>query len=125
MWEHFTTKPLVDNKIFRRLGDCPTPWPCFVIAVRDEILETNKEQIKDILEVINNTTSDFKQIPNIDTKLSHRYEQQLEDIREWLEITEWSQTQLSNNILQKVQKQLFNLDIINKIIPENNLISQI
>ena len=32
MWEHFTTKPLVDNGSFRRLTDCPTPWPCFVIA---------------------------------------------------------------------------------------------
>ena len=29
------TKPLVDNGIFRRIADCPTPWPCFVIAVRD------------------------------------------------------------------------------------------
>ena len=26
MWEHFTTKPLVDSGVFRRLGDCPTPW---------------------------------------------------------------------------------------------------
>ncbi|MFT6749088.1 MAG: sulfonate transport system substrate-binding protein, partial [Flavobacterium sp.] len=25
MWEHFTTKPLVDNGTFRRVGDCPTP----------------------------------------------------------------------------------------------------
>jgi len=37
MWEHFTTKPLVDNGTFRRIADCPTPWPCFVIAVRNEI----------------------------------------------------------------------------------------
>ncbi|MEC8830784.1 MAG: ABC transporter substrate-binding protein, partial [Bacteroidota bacterium] len=32
MWEHFTTKPLVDKGIFKRVGDCPTPWPCFVVA---------------------------------------------------------------------------------------------
>ncbi len=38
MWEKFTTKPLVDQKKFRRLGECPTPWPCFVIAVRDEFI---------------------------------------------------------------------------------------
>jgi hypothetical protein len=31
------TKPLVDKGIFR-IGDCPTPWPCFVIAVRDELI---------------------------------------------------------------------------------------
>jgi hypothetical protein len=40
------TKPLVDKGIFRRIGDCPTPWPCFVIAVRDEILEKYPEAIK-------------------------------------------------------------------------------
>jgi ABC-type nitrate/sulfonate/bicarbonate transport system substrate-binding protein len=49
MWERFMTKPLVDKGIFRRIGDCPTPWPCFVIAVRDEILEKYPEAIKSIL----------------------------------------------------------------------------
>ena len=43
MWEHFRTKPLVDNGTFRRVGDCPTPWPCFVIAVREEVLENKPE----------------------------------------------------------------------------------
>lgn len=33
MWERFMTKPIVDKGIFRRVGDCPTPWPCFVIAI--------------------------------------------------------------------------------------------
>jgi hypothetical protein len=48
------TKPLVDKGIFRR-GDRPTPWPCFVIAVREEILE-NIQIIKSILNIINNKT---------------------------------------------------------------------
>jgi hypothetical protein len=38
MWERFMTKPLVDKGIFRRY-DRPTPWPCFVIAVREDVLE--------------------------------------------------------------------------------------
>ena len=41
MWEHFTTKPFVDNGTFRRIGNCPSPWPCFVLAVRYEVF--NKE----------------------------------------------------------------------------------
>ncbi|WP_299436960.1 substrate-binding domain-containing protein [uncultured Aquimarina sp.] len=122
MWEHFTTKPLVDNKTFRRVADCPTPWPCFVIAVREEILETKSEQIKSILETINTTTSDFKQIPSIDKTLSHRYEQQLEDIREWLRITEWSQSLIHNKTLSEVQDQLYKLDIIGKVVDSKNLI---
>ena len=31
LWEKYTTKPLVDSGVFRRIGECPTPWPCFVI----------------------------------------------------------------------------------------------
>jgi ABC-type nitrate/sulfonate/bicarbonate transport system substrate-binding protein len=60
MWERFMTKPLVDKGIFRRIGDCPTPWPCFVIAVRDEILEKYPEAIKSILNTINETTKTLK-----------------------------------------------------------------
>jgi hypothetical protein len=41
------TKPLVDKGIFRRIGIVP-PWPCFVIAVRDEILEKYPEAIKNL-----------------------------------------------------------------------------
>lgn len=119
MWEHFTTKPLVDKEIFRRVSDCPTPWPCFVIAVRDEILETKKEEIKNILDIINTTTIDFKHIPSIDKTLSLRYDQQLEDIQEWLSITEWSQEQINNETLLEIQNQLHRLKIIDKkIAPE-------
>ncbi|MDY8136310.1 substrate-binding domain-containing protein [Aquimarina sp. 2201CG5-10] len=121
MWEHFTTKPLVDEGTFRRVADCPTPWPCFVVAVREDVLRTNKNQIQSILEVINTITSDFKEIPDIDKTLANRYDQRLEDIQKWLTITEWSQSQIDDNILQEVQDQLFKLDIIDKKIPPKNI----
>lgn len=123
MWEHFTTKPLVDNQTFRRVADCPTPWPCFVIAVREEMLSSHPESIKNILNTINTTTKDFKNIPSIDRTLAHRYEQQLDDIQKWLSITEWSQSQISAETLTKVQSQLFDLKIIDKTIEYNKLIA--
>ncbi|GIZ10551.1 substrate-binding domain-containing protein [Flavobacterium sp. UMI-01] len=115
MWERFMTKPLVDKGIFRKVGDCPTPWPCFVIAVRDEILATKTDVIKTILKIINQTTQTFKSIPNIDTVLATKYHQKIEDIQEWLSLTEWSQHNLDEKLLNNVQKQLFQLKIINKI----------
>lgn len=87
MWEHFMTKPLVDNGIFRRVADCPTPWPCFVIAVRDEVLEKHPDVITQILEIINATTQGFKEIPSIDKTLATKYHQKIEDIQEWLGLT--------------------------------------
>lgn len=114
MWEHFTTKPLVDDGIFRRLGDCPTPWPCFVIAASDEFISKNTGTLQHILEIINNYTSEFKQIPSIDKTLANRYSQKLADIREWLSQTEWSQSQLDKNNLEKVQDTLLSLELISK-----------
>ncbi len=114
MWERFMTKPLVDNGVFRRIADCPTPWPCFVIAVRDEVLERHPGTIARILEIINQTTAEFKEIPSIDRTLASKYDQKIEDIREWLSLTRWSQKPVSENMLNKVQNQLLDLSIIDK-----------
>ena len=117
MWERFMTKPLVDNGTFRRIGDCPTPWPCFVIAVRNEVLEKEPHIIDQILDIINTTTEEFKQIPSIDRTLASKYNQKLEDIQEWLSLTHWSQKQLDKKTLDKIQNQLHTLNIIEKTVP--------
>jgi ABC-type nitrate/sulfonate/bicarbonate transport system substrate-binding protein len=115
MWEHFTTKPLVDKGIFKRVGDCPTPWPCFVIAANNSFLQANEGLVKHILEVINTYTVEFKQIPSIDRTLANRYEQQLEDIQQWLSKTHWGQEQLSEKTINEVQARLHDLNLIAKI----------
>ena len=115
MWEHFTTKPLVDNGTFKRLGDCPTPWPCFVIASTNVFLENSAGLLRHILEIINTYTREFKQIPSIDRTLSNRYGQKLEDIQVWLSKTSWGQQQLSEEILHEAQKRLFDLQLVDEI----------
>lgn len=112
MWERFMTKPIVDKGIFRRVGDCPTPWPCFVIAVRNEVLEKNNDAIGTVLDIINKTTAKFKDIPGIDTTLAERYHQKEEDIKEWLSLTEWSQQKMNKQTFDTVQNQLSELNII-------------
>jgi len=117
MWERFMTKPLVDKGIFRRIADCPTPWPCFVIAVRNEVLEKYSHVIEQILEIINATTSEFKMIPSIDRMLASKYNQKIEDIQEWLSLTHWSQKQIDKKTLEKAQEQLHSLNLIEKTVP--------
>ncbi|MEY8870117.1 substrate-binding domain-containing protein [Meridianimaribacter flavus] len=114
MWEKFTTKPIVDKGVFRHVDNCPTPWPCFVIAVRDEFIENNLEELNTILDIINNTTADFKSIPSIDKTISNRYDQKLEDVQEWLNLTEWSQENIDKSTITNVQNKLFVLNIIDK-----------
>jgi len=113
MWEHFTTKPLVDDGTFRRIDDCLTPWPCFVIAVRNEVLEHHFEEVQKVLKIINETTKDFKKIEHIDAILAERYEQQLEDIKQWLKITSWNADKpITKNLITRIQNKMVTFNVI-------------
>ena len=125
MWEHFTTKPLVDKDIFRRLGDCPTPWPCFVVAVTEDFVNNNAGALKHILNTINQYTSEFKSIPSIDRTLANRYGQKLDDIREWLKITQWSQSQIKPQIIEKVNNTLLELKLIDRCLTIESLLTKL
>lgn len=122
MWEKFTTKPFIDNGPFRLVGECPTPWPCFVIAVRNEVLDREPEAIRQVLNVINHTTVHFKNIPGVDQLLADRYNQRLEDVQAWLSMTVWSQKNLSLAEVDKVQTKLKQLELISEKIPSENIL---
>ena len=122
MWERFMTQPLVDQGIFKRVADCPTPWTCFVIAVREEVLVSQPEVIARLLKIINAKTKDFKAIPNIEQRLATTYHQKIDDIKEWLSLTEWAQEKMDSAVVDRIQKQLLELQIINIVISSKKII---
>ncbi|WP_297764883.1 substrate-binding domain-containing protein [uncultured Muriicola sp.] len=125
MWEHFTTKPLVLDGVFRRLADCPTPWPCFVIAANNNFLEKDTQALRHVLEIINRYTREFKMIPSIDRTLANRYNLDLQDIRDWLGITQWTQEQLDIQTIDIVQNTLFNLNLISKQLDSKEILTNL
>jgi ABC-type nitrate/sulfonate/bicarbonate transport system substrate-binding protein len=116
MWERFTTQPLVDQGVFRRVGVCPTPWPCFVISCTEEFGRKSPGVLSDLLEIINTFTVEFREIPSIDRTLALRYGQTVEGIREWLALTRWSQTQIKEEDLENVIRTLNHLNLISNNI---------
>ncbi|WP_411767633.1 substrate-binding domain-containing protein [Winogradskyella sp. A3E31] len=125
MWEKFTTKPLVDTNVFRRIGNCPSPWPCFVIAATDRFIKENPEDLSAILKIINKYTEEFKDVQEVDQIIAKRYHQQLEDVQEWLSITEWSQTLIPERTISNVQNELFDLNIIPEKWPYQQIVKQL
>ena len=125
MWEHFTTKPLVSKGVFRRIADCPTPWPCFVIAASQKCLKEQPAVVRHVIEIINLYTSEFKRIPSIDRTLSNRYEQQLEDIQNWLDITQWSQQNITTQLVDNVQDTLLQLKLIHTTIGAAEILTSV
>lgn len=112
MWEKFMTQPVVDQNIFARIGEFPTPWPSFVIVANNTFLQNNSEVVQTILNVINTATQEFKDIPSIDRTLASLFDQQIKDIQKWLKITKWSDQKLSKKDFDNVNTALCAVELI-------------
>ncbi|HWZ22381.1 MAG TPA: substrate-binding domain-containing protein [Cytophagaceae bacterium] len=113
MWEKFMTKPFVDNGTFRKVGECPTPWPSFVIAVREEYLEKNPVVISNMLKIIQKSCKEFAALPDVVERIAQRFKLQPDDIKEWMKAIEWqTETMFDKMPLDSVVKTLVEVGII-------------
>jgi ABC-type nitrate/sulfonate/bicarbonate transport system substrate-binding protein len=123
MWEKVMTQPYVDSGELRFIGECITPWSCFVLAVREDILTKHTETIKKITEIINQYVQGFKQRPHIIELLAQRYQIDLEDTAHWLHQTVWAENNdVPEAMIEKVQKTLQELEIIKEMKPYKDLV---
>lgn len=84
LWEKFTTKPLVDAGKFRRLGECPTPWPCFAFAVRKQFYVKHRYEIESLINFMRPYSSLQQSKNNYAKLVATRYGLKEEDVYEWL-----------------------------------------
>lgn len=123
MWDRFMTQPVVDKGIFRRVGVCPTPWPCFLIVARKDFYENNRAAVSHILEIINRTTREFKMIPSIDKTLAGVFNQKTEDIRQWLELTTWAQKKPTKPQFDQIINDLIKYSILSEPLEYSEVIA--
>lgn len=108
MWEKFMTKPLVDSGEFRRVGECPTPWPCFVLAASEIALAQKAETIPKLLQVINRASLRFMNDAEASALVAERFQLQPEDARTWFSQTRWAtDNRISKRMLEEVRDTLF------------------
>lgn len=115
-WEKYTTKPLVDNGTFKRIGEYNTPWPCFVIAARNEVLEKHPEGIIRMLRTIHDSCDLFMDNHDAAVQMvSERYGQKPKDVERWYNSTEWAiHGWVSDRMMQSVLYHLETAEIIEK-----------
>ncbi len=113
MWEQFMTQPLVDEGIFRRTGVCPTPWPSFVIAARNEFTAESRVW-ETVCEVVNAKAKMFKESSETPDLIAQTFGQKPGDAASWLSVTHWSGEPISEAVLNNVQNQLSRLGLIDK-----------
>ncbi len=89
LWERFMTKPLVDSGEFRHVGDRVVPWPSFVASVRQEVLDTDAQKVKQVLSVAQLYAERLKTNEDAVRIIAARYGLQESDTAQWFEHVQW------------------------------------
>ena len=90
LWEKYTTFPYTEQKKCRYIDEVATPWPCFVIAVRTEIFEKYKTELKGVCEIVNRKAKQVKNDDDTVEVISWRYNLRSDQVSKWLNETDWN-----------------------------------
>lgn len=122
-WEKFTTKPFLESGNMKRIGEFVSPWPCFVIAATNQIIETNPELVSNILKIIQKSCSDFMKSKDAIELVKERFNIATKDAERWYHSTEWNTDGwVSNKMLEGVLYTLKEANIVEEDAVLNDVI---
>ena len=105
IWEKYTTKPLVDAGEFKRIGECPTPWPCFVLAANTTW--SDWPGLPGFLKLLREKTHWVKNSEEAIPLIASKYGLKPGDVKEWRDQTQWLGMEwteaLRNEIIEKMK----------------------
>jgi sulfonate transport system substrate-binding protein len=114
LWEKYTTKPLVDDGEWRRIGECVTPWPGFSVAARTDICLEHSDTLGAILQRV----AAIGSVLTIDSdgtveQISHRFGLKEIDVQSWLETNRWcTSAKMSSTMLADVITTLRAVEVL-------------
>ena len=115
LWEKYTTSPFVEQNKCRLLDEVYTPWPCFVVAVKSSIMQTDYSLLQSIIGIVQKEAYKLKNDPTSAEQFSWKYALPVEKVRSWLDQTEWNYgKELNSQAFEEVVKQLESLGLIDK-----------
>ncbi|MEM9671310.1 MAG: substrate-binding domain-containing protein [Cyclobacteriaceae bacterium] len=126
MWEKFMTQPVVERGEFRRIGEFDTPWPCFVVIVRNEILEKHLNKVRTVLKIVQQYAQDFMQRIDAATMVAQRYGLSEADAQAWFAGTVWkTDFSVSSETLTQVMTALLDCQVIEERVEPESLCSEL
>lgn len=127
LWEKYTTKPLVDRGLFKRVGEIPTPWPCFVIVASEEMVKHKPDLLQKIqmkIYSLNKAILDDKQ--SFVLPISRAYGLDSEDVQEWIKQTIWAvEAEVPSQEIDTTLDTLMGLGLIEKKVAIGEIIQKI
>jgi ABC-type nitrate/sulfonate/bicarbonate transport system substrate-binding protein len=125
LWEKYTTIPYVKKGIINRVGEIPTPWPCFVVVASPEALACPGEPLKKLMAAVYSQSTLLQHDPDLPNLLSTKYGIELGDIQEWLQQTHWANhNEMEKKDLTQTMDTLKNLGLISSTVPLDELVEK-
>lgn len=90
LWERFVTEPLVNQGVFRHVGDIPMPWPAFHNCVRGDLDEQAQALLDPIVDIVLDVAQELKSNTNSTVSIiRERYNMSETAAIEWLQRCDW------------------------------------
>lgn len=120
LWEKYTTFPYTEQKKCRYIDEVVTPWPCFVIAARTDIMKEHESELKEVCAMVHQKALELKQNEQAAEIISWRYNLRLSQVENWLKETNWNYSnEIKISEFEQVVTYLFELQLVSAKNCEN------
>ena len=124
LWEKNMTAPYVYNGEFRRIGECPTPWPSVVITVSKAALSRIGD-LSGMYRALQKAIEYIQHLPDPAQTIASLYDLNIDDARDWYARIQWATNEpLSQKDFEFTSKALVEAGIL-KAVPEYNKVCDI
>lgn len=90
LWEKYTTKPWVDSGELKRIGEVPSPWPCFVIAATEKSILELGDLLIELRDLVYDFSKKMQTAPDFVKTIAKEYNLKESDVKAWLSQTKWA-----------------------------------
>jgi hypothetical protein len=102
------------------IDEVHTPWPCFVVAARKDVVLKHNELLSKMCSVAHVKAGEIKKNENTAEVISWRYNLSLDQVRSWLRDTEWNNATLNlETAFEVVMASLLKFGIVSEEETEN------
>ena len=113
LWEKYTTAPKVAQGVMRRIGEIPSPWPCFVLVASEKALAEFGEILIEVRDEIYRISEKLTSKEHLPELLANEYTLNPIDVADWLGQTVWcTQSSVSKRVMERSIQKMIELNIL-------------
>jgi len=114
LWEKYTTKPWVDRGELKRIGEIPSPWPCFLIAATNQSLNEYGDVIFILRDLVYQFSKNLKSSASTYQTIAFHYDLKESDVQDWMSQTTWAfSNEISKSLVEESMSKMCELGILN------------